>query len=757
MRTVLRALASLRRARASALLAPLVGAALWSNALTDHVGYGASLVVALLGSVAGAVVGAGLPRALRAQRTAVSGGALAMGAVGASLACALLTLLVVLSRGVFAPVCAPGTGAVAVLLVALPGVALASLAGALLGAISTRRGVATALAALLVPAFIAWSVARFYATPTIFAYDPFFGFFPGAIYDEDVPLGATLLSYRVGTLGWIVALAALLAGGWDGAALRWNTLRRNGIALVLGALGAGAGASVYLAGPALGHRHEASHVADALGAAAWSRRCVVRYDRSIARRQALLTAADCDLRVEQTEAFFGVRAPRRITVFLFADAAQKQALMGAADTYIAKPWRHEVYLQAAPFPHPVLKHEIAHVVAGAMAPGPLRVTARGALLPVPGLIEGAAVAAAWEGEGDASPHQWSRAMLDAGIAPRVATLASLGFFASSSASAYTAAGSFCRWLHDARGAERFRRLYASGDFEGVYGRGLASLEAEWHAFLRTVPVDARAVARARARFRRASIFGRACPFDLERIGDDAARAFASGAVDDAERGYRTLAARDPSDLRARLALAVLRVRRGDVSGADLLAAEAERDAGPAAGARVRGAVADALWRWGRVDEARARYASLDGALASDDEARTLWLKRDALARGGVVAETLRDLLVGRGAADPSPVAAMARAAQDRSGDPVLRYLVARQLFLSERFEAALDALGDPAAQRDRRVAAEAARIRATALFHLGRLDESRAGFEALADDPTRPQGARDLARDWADRVRRAMR
>ena len=139
----------------------------------------------------------------------------------------------------------------------------------------------------------------------------------------------------------------------------------------------------------------------------------------------------------------------------------------------------------------MLKHELAHVVAAEMAPGPLHITARGALLPVPGLIEGAAVAAAWEGESEATPHQWSRAMLDAGMAPRVSTLAGLGFFASASVTAYTAAGSFCRWLHDSYGAERFRRLYATGDFEGAYGRPLTALERSWHGFLRTVPVSER--------------------------------------------------------------------------------------------------------------------------------------------------------------------------------------------------------------------------------------------------------------------------
>ena len=44
--------------------------------------------------------------------------------------------------------------------------------------------------------------------------------------------------------------------------------------------------------------------------------------------------------------------------------------MGAMRVYIAKPWRREVYLQLADFPHPVFAHELAHVVARNASSGP---------------------------------------------------------------------------------------------------------------------------------------------------------------------------------------------------------------------------------------------------------------------------------------------------------------------------------------------------------------------------------------------------
>jgi len=755
-----RALLATWRARVALALCLPLGFALWSNSLTDHLGYASALVAALFASVAGALGGAGLAASLRRREVTVDGPAAVAVAALFPLALVALVGLAVLAHALFAPACAPKDGALWWLLVPAPGAALAGLAGLALGRSLTRRGLATTLAALLVPASIVWSLARFYATPTIFAYDPFYGFFPGALYDESIPLGLPLVTYRLGTLGAVVALAAGLVATW-GERVSLASLRARAPAWAVASLGLAAAAGVWLAGPSLGHRHTARDIAERLEGEAWSRRCVVAYDRSIDAHQARLTARDCDVRVAQLEAFYGVRVRRRVTVFLFASAEQKRSLMGAADTYIAKPWRHEVYLQYAPFPHPVLKHELAHVVAAEMAPGPLHVTTRASLLPVPGLIEGAAVAAAWEGESEATPHQWSRAMLEAGMAPRMKALASLSFFTSASVTAYTAAGSFCRWLHDSFGAERFRRLYATGDFDAAYGRPLATLEREWHAYLRTVAVSDRTLARARTRFRRASIFGRRCPHTLEALSDEAARRLAAGDLTRAGAAYETLAERDPTDLRTRVQLAVVRVRRGELPTAELVAREAARDLGEAGGNRVETAIADAVWRWRGPAEAVARYRRLDASLLEEDEARTLSLKRAMLESGGEREAAFRDLLIGRAERDPSAVVATARAAALLAvdHDPLAAYLVGRQYFLHERFEEALATLDEAEVARsgDARVLAETRRMRAVASWHLGRYEDARRGFEALAGDAARPQGLRELAGDWVDRIAREGR
>ncbi|MDQ3328219.1 MAG: hypothetical protein M3506_06830, partial [Chloroflexota bacterium] len=50
---------------------------------------------------------------------------------------------------------------------------------------------------------------------------------------------------------------------------------------------------------------------------------------------------------------------------------------------------------------------------------------------------------------------------------------------------YDEAGSFVGYLIRTYGLPAFKRVYTSGDYTGVYGKGLAALEKEWRAYLRS--------------------------------------------------------------------------------------------------------------------------------------------------------------------------------------------------------------------------------------------------------------------------------
>lgn len=762
------------RARGGLFVVAVAALAACSNPLSDHLGYVSSLLAALVATPVAGVVGAALPAALRARGIRSTGGEVLLAAgLFATLSVVLFALVVGVHALLFTANCAPGRGAVFFILVAWPGVLLAALLGVLFGAAVSRGWLATLLSVLLLPATVAWTAVRFYRTPAVFAYDPFFGYFPGTLYDETIPLTSSLLTYRLGTLGGIVSVAALVVWQWDAESLRWCwKLRIDRVpALVTAAMGAMVSLGVYLSGPMLGHRYDPNDVARALGGRIEGRRCVVVYARGISGLDARRMRDDCELRLVQLESYFGVRVAGPVTVYLFADAGQKQRLMGAAETYIAKPWRREVYLQYQPFPHPVLKHELAHVVTGEMAPGPFRVASRWGIVPLPGLIEGAAVAAAWESESDATPHQWTRAMMEAGLAPSLGVITGLGFFTHASGTAYTAAGSFSRWLIDRYGAERYRAVYANGDFVRVYHRSLADLEREWKRFLRTVEIPERLVIRARAYFRRAPLHARVCPHETAELFERASTRLAAGDVARARDELVRVVTNDPTDVHARTALAEAWARLGDVSRATALVEQAERDLGPAAAERLRVRVADVVWRWQGMHAARPLYRLVRPDMFDEDEARTVEVKQWVLGIMGTpppadYAQALQDLLIGRGDLPPDPLAMTARLGlvfgsglRDAPVDPPAGYLIARQLHARERHAEAVALLQslDLSKLPTERVRAEARRLLAVSLYLSGDRARAREIFDALARDPSRPQGLREMARDWVDRIDREMR
>jgi hypothetical protein len=196
-----------------------------------------------------------------------------------------------------------------------------------------------------------------------------------------------------------------------------------------------------------------------------------------------------------------------IHAFYFATADRKARLMGARHVEMAKPWLRQIYVTHEAFPHPSLRHEIAHVVAGRFGDPWFGVAARRvAGLPVlvnPGLIEGLAVALDWPGSSRSmTPHQSMRAMELLGYAPSADDVFSVRFMTLSSARGYTAAGSFLRFLLDTYGPAPVRAVYRSGgDFAAAFGKPQAALVAEWRAMLATVEVPAADLEAARERFR----------------------------------------------------------------------------------------------------------------------------------------------------------------------------------------------------------------------------------------------------------------
>jgi tetratricopeptide (TPR) repeat protein len=491
---------------------------------------------------------------------------------------ALFALLCALVTGAVTGLCDPIHGSQFFLLGPGMGVALGGLWGGLAGRISAelvtskwRYWLALVLAFAGPVSSLLVSLWRFYSSPMIFAFDPFFGFFAGTLYDTVISGLDRLLSYRVGSLGTIVAIGVVAAHvDFDPERrLRFVGTRPRVDATLLGLGGLTISLAVSCNGATLGHYQTTTTIAETLGHRALGARCEVIHSGTILERDAKLLARECDAHVAGLEKYFETPGPEKIRVFLFASAGEKAELMGAANTYIAKPWREEIYIQAAGYPHPVLGHELAHVIAGSFGRGPFKISGPLAgLIPDPGRIEGIAVAASPSEDTDLTLFEWAATMRRQALLPPLEAVFRLSFLGHNSASAYTAAGAFMAFLRESYGASALRRWYAGEAISAVTGGlDLQQVENRFLERLASVEVSEPALNAARARFDRPALPNRRCPHEVDRLEQQAENLLEQNDIERAERLYDELLVLDPDHDGAQLDLGTCDLRRAKLGEA----------------------------------------------------------------------------------------------------------------------------------------------------------------------------------------------
>lgn len=400
----------------------------------------------------------------------------------------------------------------------------------------------------VVAASLLWAGWRFLGSPAIYAYDPFFGFFPGSLYDEEVAIAAPFYWARLLHFSWagfaLVASAACLDGYTHEARLAAASGRRP--AKLLSILGLCFGTAIFWHGGALGIYTDVAALESFLSGAQVTPHFIIHYrpggavarDLAVYVREHELRYAQLRdqlgiepnwrpglfarmLRLESHGAgsppIPGTRVPR-IESYIFDSYEHKHRWMGAANTDVAKPWRREIYLNHDAWPHPVLRHELAHVFAGAAGDQVLRLALLGGL-PQPGMIEGLAMAADFRAsQGGLSAHQAVKTLREAGLEPPLSAVMSLAFWRLPGQRAYQVAGSFCRFLLDEYGAAKLLAVYRQGgrlsDFEQVYAMPFAALQSRWTAYTSQQPLDPKAREVEKERMRRPAVFHKVCAHEL---------------------------------------------------------------------------------------------------------------------------------------------------------------------------------------------------------------------------------------------------
>lgn len=531
-----------------------------------------------------------------------------------------------------------------------------------------RRALGLGYAAVVLS--VLWAVWRFFGTPAIYAYDPFFGFFPGSLYDEEVAIAAPFYWARLMHLGWLGFAFAATAACLDGYALEAHLglYPRRRAAKLAALVGLGLGATLLLRGGELGIYTDVPALESFLSGTQVTPHFVIHYrpGGTVARDLALYVR-EHELRYAQLRELLGVEptwrpgllarllrleshgaasppvagsATPRISSYIFDSYEHKHRWMGAANTDVAKPWRREIYLNHDSWPHPVLRHELAHVFAGAAGDGVLRMAMLG-VLPQPGLIEGLAVAADFRASyGGLTPHQGVKALREAHLAPPLAAVMSLAFWRLPGQRAYTTAGSFCRFLLDEFGAAKLLQVYHAGgrraDFERVYSLSFAALEQKWSAHTDAQPLDPKALEVERERMRRPAVFHKVCAHELAVRKRRSREAVGRGDYTEAVRLLRTVCLDDPDEPQhlAELADLLWNAGRWDDAERTAQALLAHPRATTVLQGRALSRLGDLAVARGELTLAAAHYERAEALPSDENTARQLTARRLVLGEPG---------------------------------------------------------------------------------------------------------------------------
>ncbi|MBI3180378.1 MAG: hypothetical protein HYZ27_11995, partial [Deltaproteobacteria bacterium] len=489
--------------------------------LLDSLGYEFALAHGLLAVPTGLVIGLGAGRALT-RATAAFKRALLYALVHLAPPLVLISLNALRVRN-----CDYMQGLAFYLLLPVASALYAAALGVLLARLlaGARRSLRMLGAALVAAAPLASAVYTLYSEPPVFAYDHLWGHFAGSLYDETITLTPALLAFRAGTLLRLVLVGALL--------LLWEVGRaRRGVVMLAGALLTLAVAGLYegSAGPRTGFRVDRDDVLAALPVSERRPGVVVHLPPGVPEKVRTALADEHAFRLEQLRARLDVALPFEVHSFVYANAGDKARLMGGRTTMIAKPWLREIHIHDPVSPHPVLAHELAHVVASAFAEPPLYVSARGGVWVNLALVEGLAEAVTAENDLLDLDRQ-SRALREMKAAPDLRVLMGpAGFWSQAPRRAYAVSGSFVRFLLTEHGPAPLKEAYRRGDFTAAYGQSLDDLVSAWESHVDVLALSPAEQAIAAEAFRTPSIFARPCAHVIAGLRRHAARAAPDQAV-----------------------------------------------------------------------------------------------------------------------------------------------------------------------------------------------------------------------------------
>ena len=599
-----------------------------------------------------------------------------------------------------------------------------------------RKGIIIGLATIFIIAI--YALWKLYHGISLFVYNPIFGFFPGPLYDEAIPITLTLVISRITVLFWGIAilLALRIIEAFNRNSIRiWDALFFLIIAIVI--------FIVQLKEPEIGINYKRDYITEnVLTGSVETENFTIYYDPGSPEAKDIeLITMDHEWRYKQLKEALELTSQEKITSYIYPDTETRKKLIGAGDTTIANPIHNEIHLIYDSFPHPVLKHELVHVMAGEFGNDVLKIS------PKIGLLEGIAVAVDWRGQ-KYNPHQWSKVMIELGRAPQIDDILGFGFWYAPAEVSYTLTGSFSKYLIDTYGIEKYKTAYKTGSFS-EYGKNIDELELEWKEFLKSVVTPSETKAIAEARFSQPSIFQAKCPRKIAELKNRGYKGFDEENYHDARKNFSNALEYNNSDPAIIYWLAYSHYYGGNFDRA----LEITRSSSPETRIEkdlLRNLEGNALWQRGDSEEAQLIFNELLSQQLTESAKRELEIKLSAITTDSKVEQNIRQFFGTR-----DEVLQLNSLQNAILADPLFApsyYLKGRLFYNKGEYEKAVPALirayllGLPTL----RLQNEDLKLLGICLFAEGRYDQSIAVFNEFLLNEDNLQ-ARKYGQDFIDR------
>ncbi len=629
--------------------------------------------------------------------------------------------------------------------------AYSSVAGLFFGFLFKKRWSAFCAYLAYIFATVLYGLYNIIFHPPVFGYNSVIGYFPGPIYDERVSITNTLIIARVSTLILTFIFLLLSVNLLDELKIKFRRFFQRDFSFnttlnrVFLAFFVIAHVLIFLFQGDLGLRLSRSTIQKKLGGKYETLHFNIYYEKgSKVEKDIKLIALEHEFRYYQLSKFFMMFPEKKVGSYIYTTPEQKKRLMGARHTAVEDQFGYELHINYNNFPHPMLKHELAHVLCSNFHPI-LKFSYK------VGLHEGIAVAADWDA-GKLTVHQWSKAMKQLGVAPPIEKImGAFGFWTESSSRSYTLAGSFVRFLVDTYGIEKFKKVFPTGNFKKYYRKKLKELVAEWEEFLDTVKLSKNDMAIAEYRFKRPTIFQKTCAHEVAELADKAWDEYSRENYDGAIEIFQNIYRFDKDNPRPLKGLLYCYYYAKDYDTTFQIAEKIikHKNSGVLFTAMAQNFKGNICWQRDRLSKARKIFNKIYKLHISNNYDRELSAKLKSL-EFPEIADKMRDVLISR-EKDDVRLILLKEILEEHPDFSVAHYLIGRQLHFDKKYAHSnkyllqAESLGLP----NESMMLETYRMLGVNHFLMAEYEQAMDSFDKIVTS-NRSQGDINKAREWIE-------